>query len=98
MHIVYILQSQKTNKYYVGCTNNLKKRILQHNLGENISTKNGRPWKLIIYKKFENQQDAYNYEKKIKSYKGGNAFKKLIHPAVAGQAGDVAERLKAAPC
>ena len=98
MHFVYIIQSQKHNRYYIGCTNNIEARIKQHNDGQNYSTKNGVPWKLITYKKFKNQQEAYRCEKKIKSYKGGDAFKKLIHPAMAGQAGDVAEWLKAAPC
>ena len=91
MHKVYIIQSQKNKRYYIGCTNNLEKRLFQHNKGENISTKLGRPWKLITYKIFENQQEAYDCEKKMKSYKGGNAFKKIIR-------GDVAEWPKAAPC
>lgn len=91
MHFVYIIQSQKHNRYYIGCTNNIKTRIKQHNDKQNYSTKNGIPWKLIIYKKFENQQKAYQCEKKIKSYKGGNAFKRLIN-------GEVAEWSKATGC
>ena len=98
MHKVYIIQSQKNNRYYIGCTNNLKTRLEQHNKRQNYSTQNGIPWKLIAFKDFENQQEAYDYEKKVKSYKGGNAFKKLVHPAMTEQDGDVAERSKAAPC
>ncbi len=88
---IYILRSQKTRKYYIGCTNNLKKRVKQHNQGQNISTMRDQPWQLIRYKTSNSQEEAYKCEKLIKSYKGGNAFKKII-------SGEVAEWSKAAHC
>lgn len=91
MHKVYILQSLKNNRYYVGCTKDLPKRLLQHNNGENASTSKYRPWKIIYYRNFKNQEEAYKCEKLVKSYKGGNAFKKII-------SGEVAEWSKAAHC
>ena len=90
MHWVYILQNKK-GKYYIGCTNNLSKRIRQHNQGQNKSTALGRPWQLIIFREFGRQIDAYACEKIVKSYKGGNAFKRIIN-------GEVAEWSKAAHC
>jgi len=47
MYKVYILQSNKNNKYYIGYSSNLDKRIKQHNQGLNTSTKGGVPWKII---------------------------------------------------
>jgi putative endonuclease len=78
MYTVYILKSQVTHKHYIGCTNNLERRFQEHNAGHNYSTKKGCPWELIYYKHFDSQEQAYACEKKIKSFKGGNAFKKLL--------------------
>ena len=91
MHYIYIIQSKIANKYYIGCTNNLQLRLRDHNFGYCKSTKKYKPWILITFRSFTNQQDAYNMEKMVKSYKGGNAFKKIIN-------GEVAEWSKAAPC
>ncbi|MEK7461900.1 MAG: GIY-YIG nuclease family protein [Patescibacteria group bacterium] len=79
MWYVYILQSEQNNKYYVGCSNNYKRRLREHNKGQNSSTISCRPWKIIHLESFEKQQDAFQREKQIKSYKGGNGLKKLIN-------------------
>ena len=75
---VYIIKSQKIKKYYIGCTNNFKRRLLEHNNGHNQTTEKDRPWILVYSENFSNQKVAYAREKKIKSYKSGNAFKKLV--------------------
>lgn len=80
---VYILQSMKDNRYYIGYTENLEKRMVFHNKGLNTSTKYRRPLKLIYSEKFITKKEALRREKEIKSYKGGNAFKKLIFGGVA---------------
>jgi putative endonuclease len=76
---VYIIKSVRNLKYYIGCTNNLNRRLYEHNKGYNISTDKHKPWVVVYFEKFNNQQEAYLREKKIKSYKGGNAFKKLLN-------------------
>ena len=76
---VYILQSLKDKKYYIGSTGDLTRRLAEHNRGQNKSTKHRKPFKLIYQEEFEEISDAKNKEKIIKSYKGGNAFKKLIN-------------------
>lgn len=91
MFYVYIIRSEITGKHYVGCTKDLETRMKQHNKRQNLSTRNGAPWKLLVYKTVENQEQAYNLEKKVKSYKGGNAFKKILK-------GEVAEWSIAAAC
>lgn len=78
MWMVYILQSKINHKYYVGCTSDIERRLLEHNSGYNKSTSNNIPYELIYFEEYENQQEAFSREKKIKSYKFGNAFKKLI--------------------
>ena len=88
---VYIIKSKSTLRYYIGCTYSLEKRLEQHNNGENKSTKNGLPWELITYKAVDSQEEAFQLEKLVKSYKGGNSFKKILN-------GDVAEWSKAPHC
>ena len=77
-HYVYILQSQKDQKYYIGETHDLEARLLFHNSGKQRSTKTRVPFKIILVEQFENRLLALAREKQIKSWKGGNAFKQLI--------------------
>ena len=79
MYYTYILYSKKIDRYYIGHSSDLKNRIVCHNKGLVKSTKKGVPWKLIYYEVFKNKKEAYKRELKIKSYKGGEAFKKLIN-------------------
>ena len=78
MFIVYILKSQIKERYYIGCTSNLKRRILEHNSGKTRSTKAYMPWQLVYEEYFSSEQQAFIREKEIKSYKSGIKFKKLI--------------------
>ena len=76
---VYILQSMKDKRYYIGYTSNLERRLIFHNNGLNTSTKNRRPLKLVYFEEVLSKSEAIKRERKIKSYKGGNEFKKLIN-------------------
>ncbi len=78
MFYVYILQSIKNGRYYIGSTSDIQRRLIEHNHGKNISTRNKGPYKLIYSEEFESRQLASKREYLIKSYKGGNAFKKLL--------------------
>ncbi len=77
---VYIIQSQKNKKFYTGSSNDIDRRIYEHNhsAGGQYSKING-PWKLVWFKEFEKIEEARLEEKRIKSFKGGNAFKKLLN-------------------
>lgn len=75
---VYILQSLKDNRYYIDSTNNLKRRLVEHNRGKTKSLKNRRPLRLIYKEKFDSRKEVYSREKYLKSLKGGNQFKKII--------------------
>lgn len=83
MFYVYIIQSSKDGKYYIGFTSDIEKRLVWHNSGRNRSTKCRLPFKLIYKETFHNKKDALKRERQIKAYKGGNAFKKLIIGGVA---------------
>lgn len=77
-YYVYVLKSLKDGGFYVGCTKDLNRRILEHNKGKTFSLKNRRPLIVVYSEKHDNVNNAYNREKQIKSYKGGNELKKLI--------------------
>lgn len=75
---IYILQSEKNGKYYIGYTSNVDERLKTHNQKMVRATKSGAPWKIIHTEEFQNRQEAYRRERQIKRYKSGEAFKKLI--------------------
>jgi len=60
---------------YIGQTNDLKRRLIEHNSGSNFSTKNRRPFELIYYEAYLSRQDTVIREKKLKKFK--NSYKEL---------------------
>jgi len=77
-HYVYILQSLKDGKYYIGETANVAARLQFHNAGLQRSTRNRCPFILIISEEYADRSAALKREKEIKSWKGGTKFKKLV--------------------
>ena len=75
MFYVYLMNSIKHNKIYIGFTSNLKKRFIDHNEGETGWTKRYRPWELVYYEAFRSEEDARKREAGLKNY--GNALREL---------------------
>ncbi len=71
MHCVYLLQSKKTKKFYVGSTSALQQRVDQHNAGKVKSTKAHVPYKLVYFEGFRSKKDALIREKKLKHHGQG---------------------------
>lgn len=69
MFWVYILESLKNGKYYIGQTNNLTKRIADHNRGKDFSSKIGMPWRLIFSQTAKTRKEAMKIEKYLKLLK-----------------------------
>ena len=58
------------NRYYIGSTSNPEERIQRHNAGATLSTKNGRPWKIVYTEICASKTEALkreNYLKRMKS-------------------------------
>ncbi len=72
MFTVYILKSLKDNKRYIGFTQNLDKRLHEHNSGKTKSLINRRPLELIYTEVYETKHDAMNREKFFKTHSGRN--------------------------
>lgn len=47
MYYMYILKSKLNGQIYIGSTNDLKNRLVEHNNGKGISTKRYMPWSLV---------------------------------------------------
>lgn len=77
MIFVYAIKSLTTNYIYVGMTNNLQRRLHEHNNGENRSTKAYKPFILVYSEVFENREYARVKEKYLKSGIGKEFLKKL---------------------
>jgi putative endonuclease len=78
MYKVYILSSSIKKRYYIGYTNDLVERLKSHNSGNVKSTKAYRPRQVIYTEDFVDKGSAFRRERQIKSYKGGNAFIRLL--------------------
>jgi putative endonuclease len=79
MFIVYILQSLKDGSIYVGYTQDMNRRLSQHNAGKNKSTKQKTPWRLVYCECFLSKTDALIRERKLKNHgKGIAELKKRI--------------------
>lgn len=80
MYYVYILRSlNHPEQIYVGRTQNLKKRLSNHNAGTTFHTAKYRPWEYIAHFAFKEEITAQKFEEYLKSH-SGRAFrdKRLI--------------------
>ncbi|MBL7889822.1 MAG: GIY-YIG nuclease family protein [Bacteroidia bacterium] len=77
MIIVYAISSLAKNYVYVGMTNDLTRRLQEHNSGQNQSTKAYKPFKLIYKEENEDRTSARKREKYLKSGIGKEFLKKL---------------------
>jgi putative endonuclease len=77
-YIVYILESQKDNTFYIGYTSDIEKRLLYHNTGKSGYTSRKMPWKLIYSKHFPTKTEALRYEKFLKKQRNREFYLRLI--------------------
>ena len=77
-YYVYILKSLKDNKHYIGSTSDVEKRLSFHNNGFQRSTKHRIPFVWVYTEELTTKSEALRREKRIKSYKGGTAFTRLL--------------------
>ena len=78
-YFVYLLISKHNNNYisYVGCTNNLQKRVNLHNNSKGAKFTRGRQWKIAYSKKYDTKSKALKEEYKLKkNYNLRNKIKK----------------------
>jgi len=83
-YYVYVLRSEKDEKFYVGYTDNVRKRLALHNSGQVESTRRRVPLELIYWEGCINQQDATKREKYLKSSWGKRYIKNRLEQYLHG--------------
>ncbi len=78
MQYVYILQSKKNLDLYIGCTEDIKSRLILHNKKKVGSTKDRTPFILVHYEAFLDTKDAFQREKYLKTRWGRTFIKKNL--------------------
>jgi len=80
MYNIYVLQSIKYGRYYIGYSCDIEKRLIEHNAWFVKSTKFYKPYNLIYTEEFKTKTEALKREKELKRMKWSENFKKIIHP------------------
>ncbi len=70
MHYVYVLKSKKDNNLYIGCTEDLNRRLVYHNSGKVRSTKSRLPFELLYFEEYYDKYEAFYKERFYKTIKG----------------------------
>ena len=78
MFYTYVLKSKKYGELYTGSTNDLRKRLKQHNDGKSGFTKKYIPYEIIYYEASINEQDARSREMYLKSGMGKRYLKSRL--------------------
>ena len=84
MPSVYILQSESTRKFYIGCGEDPNIRLKEHQRGQTISTRNRGPWVLVYQEQFAALPEARRRERQLKSWKSHRSIQELIDKSKAG--------------
>ena len=78
-YFIYILYSEKCDKYYIGQSSSLEQRLYEHNHGKGGKfSKSCSPWKLVYHEKCTSRIEAVKREKEIKSKKSRKYIELLI--------------------
>jgi len=82
MAFVYILQSETTERFYIGSTDDLERRLSEHLRGHSPATRGRGPWKLVYKEQFDTVVEACRREYKIKQWKSAKPIQALIRGSV----------------
>jgi putative endonuclease len=79
MHYVYLLENENGDRY-IGCTDNLRQRVTDHNNAKNVSTVRDKPSQLRTYLAFSTKLQAFAFERYMKSGSGHAVANKRLWP------------------
>jgi putative endonuclease len=78
MFIMYILYSKSIDRYYIGYTKDIDRRLSEHNRMKHKYTDAGIPWSLVYSETYNTKKDAMSREKFIKSQKSKQFIFELV--------------------
>jgi putative endonuclease len=80
----YVLLSKKDGGIYIGQTNCAKTRLRLHNAGKVISTRNRKPFILILAEEYETRNEAYRREQFLKTGRGREWLQEYVKESARG--------------
>jgi putative endonuclease len=79
MFFVYVIYSDSFKRKYIGHTEDLERRIVEHNNGLlGVYTKKKGPWRLVYFEEYQSRSEAMKREKELKTGKGRDFLKLKI--------------------
>jgi putative endonuclease len=78
MPAVYILQSEGSQRFYIGSAKHPEHRVSEHNRGQTISTRGRGPWTLVYQEQFDTLAEARRRERQLKSWKSHRSIQEMI--------------------
>jgi putative endonuclease len=81
-YYTYVLLSQKDNQFYIGFTNDIDRRLSEHQQGKNISTSKRLPVKLLYFEGHLAKEDAMRRELYFKTTKGKVTLKQVLRESL----------------
>lgn len=79
MYYVYVLRSLRNKRLYTGSTNNLDRRLSEHNNGRSKYTKNTKPFILLYKEEYLTKSEAFRREMFLKTGQGRELLKDLLN-------------------
>ena len=83
-YYVYILKSERTNRFYTGYSKNPQKRLIRHNTHATKSTRTGIPWHLVYMERYDDKFSEIRREVEIKKIKSRQYIEELIRKSLSG--------------
>jgi putative endonuclease len=81
MYYIYILLNEAKSRTYTGVTDDVNKRLAEHNAGRVKSSQPYRPYKVVHIESFETLSEARQMEKFYKSTTGRRRLKEMLFEA-----------------
>jgi putative endonuclease len=78
MPFVYILRSDTSGRFYIGCAEQPLGRLTEHQRGQTIYTRGRGPWTLVHEELFETLSEAPKRERQLKGWKSHRSIQELI--------------------
>ncbi len=73
-YFVYVLYSCSADRFYIGLTENVDQRLMQHNAGRSRWTRRHTPWECVYRTQCDNLTEARRLENRLKRQKRGAGF------------------------
>ncbi len=84
---VYVLRSMKDGQFYIGSTNDIRRRLGEHQQGKNISTAKRLPVELLYFEGHRSKDDAVRRERYFKTTKGKVTLRQMTRAALDASVG-----------